>query len=108
MPIRHSLFRVVLLAGCLSAIGSSAAERFALDDHTAWPADILDWRTSPVDLSFLNAPEKPAGKRGFLKVVKDKLIFEDGTPVRFWGTNLTAHALFGTTRENHGDAGARG
>ena len=82
------------------AIGPTAAERFGLEDHTAWPADILDWRTSPVDLSFLNAPEKPAGKRGFLKVVKDKLIFEDGTPVRFWGTNLTAHALFGTTREN--------
>jgi len=82
------------------AIGPTAVERFGLEDHTAWPADILDWRTSPVDLSFLNAPEKPAGKRGFLKVVKDKLIFEDGTPVRFWGTNLTAHALFGTTREN--------
>ena len=82
------------------AIGPTAAERFGLDDHTAWPADILGWETSPVDLSFLNAPEKPAGKRGFLKAVKDKLVFEDGTPARFWGTNLTAHALFGTTREN--------
>lgn len=81
-------------------IGPTTAERFGLDDHTTWPADILDWKTSPVDLSFLNAPEKPAGKRGLLKVVKDKLVFEDGTPARFWGTNLTAHALFGTTREN--------
>jgi len=81
-------------------IGPTNAERFGLDDHTTWPADILDWKTSPVDLSFLNAPEKPAGKRGLLKVVKDKLVFEDGTPARFWGTNLTAHALFGTTREN--------
>ena len=82
------------------AIGPTTAERFGLDDHTAWPADILDWKTSPVDLSFLNAPEKPAGKHGFLKVIKDKLVFEDGTPVRFWGTNLTAYTLFGTTREN--------
>lgn len=81
-------------------IGPTTAERFGLDDHTTWPADILDWKTSPVDLSFLNAPEKPAGKRGLLKVVKDKLVFEDGTPARFWGTNLTAHALFGTAREN--------
>ena len=35
-----------------------------------------------------------------LTAAKDKLVFEDGTPVRFWGTNLTAYALFGTTREN--------
>jgi hypothetical protein len=81
-------------------IGTSAAERFGLEDHTAWPTDILDWETSPVDLSYLNATERPAGKRGFVKVVKDRLVFEDGTPARFWGTNLTAHALFGTTREN--------
>src|SRR5579872_4073436 len=34
----------------------------ALHDHTDWPTDILDWQTAPVDLSFLNALEKPAGK----------------------------------------------
>ena len=79
---------------------ATTAGRFELDDSGAWPIDILDWKTSPVDLSFLNAPEKPAGKHGFLRAVKDKLVFEDGTPVRFWGTNVAAYALFGTTREN--------
>jgi hypothetical protein len=82
------------------AIGPTTAERFGLDDPTVWPADILDWKTSPVDLSFLNAPEKPAGKRGFLTAQKDKLVFEDGTVARFWGTNLTAYTLFGTSKEN--------
>jgi hypothetical protein len=82
------------------AIGPTAAERFGLEDHTAWPADILDWRTSPIDLAFLNAGEAPAGRRGFLKAVRDKLVFDDGTPARFWGTNLAAHALFGTSRDN--------
>jgi hypothetical protein len=66
----------------------------------SWQADKLDWRTSPVDLSFLNASEKPAGKRGFLRARQDRLVFEDGTVARFWGTNLTAAALFGTTPEN--------
>jgi hypothetical protein len=76
------------------AIGPTTAERFGLEDHTKWPTDILDWRTAPVDLSFLNAPERPAGKRGFLTAVGDRLVFDDGTPARFWGTNLTAYALF--------------
>ena len=70
---------------------------YALDDPKTWPADILDWRTSPVDLSFLNANDRPAGKRGFVKVVGDRLEFEDGTAARFWGTNLTAYALFDTS-----------
>ena len=69
-----------------STIAPTPAERFGLDDDAAWPKNILDWATAPVDLSFLNAPEKPAGKHGFLKAVNDKLAFEDGTPARFWGT----------------------
>jgi hypothetical protein len=33
--------------------------------------------------------EKPAGKRGGVRTVKDGFAFEDGTPVKFWGTNLS-------------------
>jgi hypothetical protein len=80
-------------------VGLSAAEKFGLDDHMAWPAGILDWNTSPVDLSFLNAPEKPAGKRGFLKARGDTLAFEDGTVARFWGASLAAYSIFGTSRD---------
>jgi hypothetical protein len=75
--------------------GSAQTGQVEPDSHTTWPTDILDWESSPVDLSFLNEPEKPAGKRGFLRGVRDKLIFEDGTTARFWGTNITAYALFG-------------
>lgn len=86
-------------------IGPTLAERFGLDDSSQWPTAILDWpiapwNISPVDLSFLNALEKPAGKRGFLKADGERLVFADGTPARFWGTSLTANALFGTDREN--------
>ncbi|MCL2218885.1 MAG: carbohydrate binding domain-containing protein [Chitinispirillia bacterium] len=38
--------------------------------------------------------DAPAGKHGFLKVKDGKLVFENGTPARFWGTNLTAMDCF--------------
>ena len=75
-------------------------ERYQLDQTSHWPPVVTDWRTSAVDLSFLNAGEKPAGKRGYLTVNGDRLEFEDGTVARFWGTNLTAQAIFSTPRED--------
>jgi hypothetical protein len=75
-------------------------ERFGLPDFTTWQTDIIGWKVSPIDLTFLNEAEKPAGRRGFVGAVKDKLMFEDGTRARFWGTNLTAYALYGTSKEN--------
>jgi len=84
----------------------TVAERYGPSDTRSWPTGLLfdsaiaPWNIAPVDLSFLNAAERPAGKRGFVRADKDSLTFEDGTPARFWGTNLTAYALFGTTRDN--------
>lgn len=86
------------LSGDIS-IAPTIDERFGLDNQSTWYRDILDPNAIPVDLSFLNKHEKPAGKRGFVKARGEHLIFEDGTPARFWGTNLTAAALFGTSRE---------
>jgi hypothetical protein len=82
------------------ALNPPSAAKFGLDDYTTWPTGILDWNTSPVDLSFLNAPEIPAGKRGFLRARGDKLVFEDGAVARFWGANLTAYALYATSKDN--------
>jgi hypothetical protein len=49
------------------AIVEAPAERFGLEDAAKWPHEVFDLNSSPVDLSFLNQPEKPAGKHGFLK-----------------------------------------
>ncbi|MBP7793182.1 MAG: hypothetical protein KA120_09010 [Candidatus Goldbacteria bacterium] len=53
---------------------------------------VIDW-TDELD--------KPAGKHGFIKISeKDKsLSFEDGTPARFWGTNLVGGDVFLTHDE---------
>lgn len=87
-------------------IAPTNAERHGPSDPRIWQTGMLfdsaiaPWNIAPVDLSFLNATERPAGKHGFAQVSKDSLTFEDGTRARFWGTNLTAYALFGTTRDN--------
>ena len=48
----------------------------------------------PVDISFVFESERPAGNRGFLKAQGEQLVFEDGTPVRFWGVNFNGGACF--------------
>jgi hypothetical protein len=83
-----------------TAIGPTIEERFGSENSATWAPNILDWATAPVDLSFLNALEKPAGKHGFLKRVNGKLVFEDGTLARFWGTNLVAYSLFSTRSQS--------
>ena len=48
----------------------------------------------PIDISFLFESEKPAGKHGFLKVSGRDFVFEDGTKVKFWGTNFNGAGCF--------------
>jgi len=69
-------------------------------DLSKWSADIMPDDKSPVDLSFLNMSDKPAGIHGFVKARGAELVHADGTPARFWGANLQAHALFSTSDEN--------
>ena len=65
-----------------------------------WFRESLRWDASPVDLSFLNADDRPAGRHGVVKADGEKLSFADGTPARFWGANLSGPCLFMTPREN--------
>ena len=92
-----ALFQVALAVSLTFLIAGRASDAplTSIDER-----GVASWNASPVDLSFLNAAERPAGKHGFLGAVRDKLVFADGTPARFWGTNLTSDALFGTPREN--------
>ncbi len=79
------------------AVSIAATQSFSVNQE-AWHIQNFSLKSSPVDLTFLNENEKPAGKHGFLKTKLDKLVFEDGTSVRFWGTNLTAYTLFSTDK----------
>lgn len=48
----------------------------------------------PVDISFVFAEERPAGKHGFVRTDGDDMRFEDGTLARFWGVNFNGGACF--------------
>ena len=85
----------------------SVNEAFAEADPKTWLRGMLPWNVAPVDLSFLNTRDGPAGSRGFVRAEGDRLVFEDGTPARFWGTNLTAYALFATRGTNRCEAARR-
>lgn len=80
-------------------LAPNATERFGAGKPESWPLDTTDTRSVPIDLSFLNAADRPAGKRGFVKVSGERLVFGDGTPARFWGTNVNAWALFETPKD---------
>ncbi|MHC8320952.1 glycoside hydrolase 5 family protein [Pseudomonas sp. GB2N2] len=96
----HQTVKATLSLSGDVALGPTTTERFGMADPKSWPTDKVDLKTSPVDLSFLNANEKPAGKRGFVKAVGEQLQFADNTPARFWGTNVTAYALYRTPDED--------
>ena len=77
-----------------------AEDSYQRDDTSAWfPCDVAR-HGPPIDLSFLNTDAKgdtvAAGAHGFLTVKGDELVFEDGTPVRLWGLNVTAGAALGS------------
>ena len=61
--------------------------------YTQIPYTLL-WDKAPVDISFLFEQERPAGKHGFMTVRGDKFVFEDGTEMRFWGTNFNSGANY--------------
>ena len=70
------------------------------DDTSDWFPYPVGPEGMPVDLSFLNKDEDgnyiPAGSHGFVEVKDGDFVFEDGTPVRFWGLNITAGAVLGS------------
>jgi hypothetical protein len=76
----------------------SADERYGVEDRSTWYPDTLPWDRWPVDVSFLN--HKPAGQHGHARADGDRLVFEDGSLARFWGTSVQANALFQGRKED--------
>jgi len=44
----------------------------------------------PGSLNMSHWLDKPAGKHGFLQIKGKDFVFEDGTPIKFWGVNIAS------------------
>ncbi len=51
-----------------------------------------DFSPSVIDMS--GWLDKPAGKHGFSQMKGDHFVFEDGTPVKFWGVNIADYRVY--------------
>jgi len=88
--MRWSLALGLVLACTTGALASPELAVCGADQATWKPARLPG--ASEPDLRFL--ADAPAGKHGFVQSRGESFVFEDGTPVRFWGTNVAADALF--------------
>jgi hypothetical protein len=93
---------MILAATASSAPCSRETANVEAVDTSDWVAfDLQNVKTSDkamLDLSFLL--DAPAGKHGFMKTTKDgHFIFEDGTPARFFGTNIHSNRGLYPTHE---------
>ena len=90
-------FILVLCVSCLALAISYASDTNTSEWFPFVLAEKLD-PASPANMGRL-VLDAPAGKHGFVKVQGDHFVFEDGTPARFWGTNLCFNACF-PSKEN--------
>jgi len=70
---------------------STVISLIVITNQTLAESDWWPWRpaddTGPSAIDMTGWLDKPAGSHGFLKIDADRLLFEDGTPFKFWGTN---------------------
>ncbi|MEL7239476.1 MAG: hypothetical protein AAGK78_11500, partial [Planctomycetota bacterium] len=78
-------------------IGQTLAEKYGPADHDNWARNPIDPHATFIDLSFLN--HKPAGKHGMVEARGEDLVFADGTPAKFFGTNVVAYSLFRPSKQ---------
>lgn len=91
---------IMLVAATLTDKGPylwQDADRANVDMTNWWPfvqPRVDDIVGTPLDASFML--DAPAGKHGYIKADGDKLYFEDGTPVQFWGADVGPEQIFMT------------
>jgi hypothetical protein len=84
--MRFTLFIIVALL--LSGIISPTLAQ----EH--WFPLKIEESTEKVEFDMSHWLHKPAGKHGFVQIEGDRFVFENGTPIKFWGTNIASEKPF--------------
>ncbi len=85
MKKRHCSFQhvlpvlIFLFVSCNTKTPSVESEWFPFTPNNTFEQGVIGMQ------NWLDAP---AGKHGFVQIQDESLVFEDGTPVKFWGTNI--------------------
>ena len=83
--VNEFFLSIVMLVFCTSVANAQNIDWFTLVDAT-------DPNGSVINMSAWL--DKPAGVHGFVRMDGDRLVFDDGTPVKFWGTNIAGNKPF--------------
>jgi hypothetical protein len=91
--MKKIVIAMMSMAFLLRALPVFSAEDAA---KTQWYPFVLSEKLDPDSPANVGkfVLDAPAGKHGFVKVKGNQFVFEDGTPARFWGTNLCFSACF--------------
>jgi hypothetical protein len=92
-------FLIGALLVALASVARAAPDPRYATDRERWRPGTLAFDAAPVDLSFLNADDRPAGRHGPIRARGDRLVDGAGREVRLWGTNLAAYTLFEASDE---------
>lgn len=79
----------IALAGCLAVPVFSMSQ-----DNSGWFVFNPSSSIQTSEIRMTDWIEKPAGKHGCVQMKGDRFVFEDGTPVKFWGTNIASDLPF--------------
>jgi hypothetical protein len=83
-------FSIIFFTNCERNLDTSEWYKFAPQaDSVNCSVNMSDWL------------EAPAGKHGFLQIDNDKLVFENGNAVKFWGVNINSKKPYIPNEEVH-------
>jgi len=100
LPLVFVIFFSVLITG-YSYFDDGKPSSNLLSNSDQWFPFTIPWDDKSDNVINVGklVLDAPAGKHGFLKIKDGHFFFEDGTRMRFWGTNLSGGANFPTHEE---------
>ncbi|MFW6031997.1 MAG: hypothetical protein ACOCTI_01325 [Phycisphaeraceae bacterium] len=76
------------LCACATTVAQPSSDTAAGESRADWYTFQPTSDNGPSVIGMEDWLDAPAGKHGAVLSIGDRLVFEDGTPVKFWGINL--------------------